>query len=155
VRALLTSLSATVAACAGLLVTATPAPAESGPSPAAYCDSHFFEYVTTGNRVVEAYWVPMRYVDAQGQAQLVGFPIESRQGCISTLARGLTAGAIDAARFSLPAASSQCQYLEETFGVTYPLVLYGQYEARNRIHCAHILQDLLAVMPPPAHGPPL
>ena len=118
--------------------------------------AHFFEHLTTGNRIVEAYWVPMRYIDSQGNAQPVGFPIESRQGCISTLARGLTGGAVDAARFSLPAASSQCHYLEETFGITYPpLLLYGQYEARNRTQCAHILQDLLAVMPPPTHGPPL
>jgi hypothetical protein len=152
-RALLTSLSASLAIWAGLLMAAPPAASAS--SPAAYCDEHFFEYVTTGNRIVEAYWVPMRYLDAQGQPQLVGFPIESRQGCISTLARGLSDGAVDAARFSLPAASSQCEYLEETFGITYPLVLYGQYTARNRTQCAHILQELLAVMPPPTNGPPL
>ena len=154
-RALLASLGTSLAMCAGLLMTAPPALSASASSPAAYCDDHFFEYVTTGNRVIEAYWVPMRYIDAQGQAQLVGFPIESRQGCISTLARGLSDGAVDAARFSLPAASSQCEYLEETFGITYPFVLYGQYEARNRTQCAHLLQDLLAVMPPPTNGPPL
>jgi hypothetical protein len=157
VRGRLTRAVLAVAAvvAGGVLGTAAPASAGPGLNPTAYCDSHYFEYLTTGNRVVEAYWVPMQYIDEGGQPQLVGFPIESREGCISTLARGLRNGAVDSGRFSLPATRAQCQYLEETFGITYPFVFYGQFEARNRTECGQILQDLLAVLPPPANGPPL
>ena len=149
------ALGIIVIALAGLFGASAPATAGPGLNPAAYCDEHFFTAETTGNRVLEAYWVPMRYLDEDGQERLIGFPIESRQGCISTLARGLRNGAVESGRFSLPATTAQCQYLEETFGVTYPFVLYGQFEARNRTECGQILQDLLAVLPPPTHGPPL
>ena len=69
-------LVSAMVAGAGLLLAAPPVVAASDSSPASYCDGHFFAHVTTGNRVVEAYWVPMRYVDGQGNPQLVGFPIE-------------------------------------------------------------------------------
>lgn len=123
-------------------------------SPARYCDSHFFEWTTFDGRVIEAYWVPMRSTATTGDA-VIGFSIESRAGCISTVAAGLRGGVVTSDAFSIPATTAQCAYLEESFGLTYPTVLYGRFEVRNRADCGQVLRRLLAVLPPPVNGPPL
>jgi hypothetical protein len=86
---------------------------------------------------------------------VVDFPVQSLTGCVTTVAPGLVDGAVPQAQFSLLAAWSQCTYLEEQFGITYPYVFYGQFEARNRLGCARILKQLVATQPPPSGGPPV
>ncbi len=136
-------------------VPATPAHAGGAEAnPARFCDEHFFEWTTFDGRVIEAYWVPMRST-ATSEATTIGFSIESRAGCISTVAAGLRNGVVASDAFSLPATKAQCAYLEETFGLTYPTLLYGRFEVRNRTQCGHVLRELLAILPPPEHGPPL
>lgn len=123
-------------------------------NPARFCDSHYFEWTSFDGRVLEAYWVPMRSTATTG-AQVIGFSIESRAGCISTVASGLRNGVVASDAFTIPATMAQCRYLEEALGLRYPALLYGRLEVRNRAQCGQVLRDLLAVLPPPTNGPPL
>lgn len=143
-----------VAVLCTALLGAAPAHAGAEVNPARFCDSHFFEWTTFDGRVIEAYWVPMRSTATSG-AQVIGFSIESRAGCISTVAAGLRDGVVASDAFSLPATMAQCAYLEQVFGLTYPALLYGRFEVRNRTECGQVLRELLAVLPPPTNGPPL
>lgn len=143
-----------VFSCTALLGAAPAHAAGAEVNPARFCDSHFFEWTTFDGRVIEAYWVPMRSTATSG-AQVIGFSIESRAGCISTVAAGLRDGVVASDAFSLPATMAQCAYLEQAFGLTYPALLYGRFEVRNRTECGQVLRELLAVLPPPTNGPPL
>lgn len=140
-------------AAVALLGTGPPAAASAGPgvNPARYCDESFFEWTTFDGRVIEAYWVPMR----SATGVLLGFSIEAREGCISTVAGGMRDGVVSSSRFTVPATRAQCAYLEEEFGLTYPTRLYGKFDVRNRTECGLVLRELLAILPPPTNGPPL
>jgi hypothetical protein len=149
-------VSATAAAVLMLLATALPATAAPGGpiTPKAFCDSVYDTRVdvfgpTTG------YWVPIYYVfdEFQGVDDL---PILSREGCITTVARGLKSlrenGYVPATSLSMPAALSQCKMLEELF-LEYPYAFYGEFVAHNRAHCAKILLGLHTDrLRPPAYG---
>lgn len=140
-----------------VLPVALPASAQAAGAqvnPARYCATHFFEWTTFDGRVIEAYWVPMRSTATAG-SPVIGFSIESWAGCVSTVAAGLRDGVVASDSFTIPATMAQCAYLEESLGLTYPALLYGRFEVRNRAECGQVLQDLLAVLPPPANGPPL
>ena len=105
---------------AGVLFGTAPAQAGgTGGDPARFCDDHFFEWTTFDGRVIEASWVPMGSLATSGSTT-IGFSIESRGGCISTVAAGLRDGVVASDAFSLPATTAQCAYLEETFGLSIP-----------------------------------
>jgi hypothetical protein len=149
------NLLVTVMACVMALLLADSARAAGvAVNPARYCDTHFFEWETFDGRRIEAYWVPMRSTASSGSST-IGFSIESRAGCISTVAAGLRDGVVASDRFTIPATMAQCAYLEEAFGLTYPAVLYQRFHVRNRAECGQVLRDLLAVLAPPKDGPPL
>ena len=63
-------------------------------------------------------------------------------------------GFVPGNEISLPAARAQCEYLEQVRGLRYPTTMYGT-QVHNRTGCAHVLVDALAVLPPPASGPPV
>jgi hypothetical protein len=145
------------AAAAGMLfATALPATAAPGKqvTPQAFCDSVY----GTGDGPfgpISAYWVPIYYVfeDFQGVDDL---PILSREGCITTVARGLQSlrehGYVPATSLSMPAGLSQCEWLESMF-LEYPYAFYGEFVAHNRAHCAKILLDLHTDrLRPPTYG---
>jgi hypothetical protein len=149
------SVLAAAAAAVMLLATALPATAAPGGpiTPQSFCDSVYDtrEDVfgpTTG------YWVPIYYVfaDFEGVDDL---PILSREGCVTTVARGLTSlrqhGYVAATALSMPAALSQCEMLESF--IEYPYAFYGEFVAHNRAHCAKILLGLHTDrLRPPAYG---
>jgi hypothetical protein len=147
------SLFTAVAAVAAVLAPAAPAAAGGGPgvNPAAYCDANHYTFLTWDLRERDAYWIPL--VSA-GQQGLYRFPIESFEGCVSTVAAGMHDGFVPSADISLPAARAQCAYLEAELGLTYPAVMRGT-TVRNRTGCAQYLQVALTQMPPPADGPPV
>lgn len=138
-------------AAASLVALAVPAAAGPGVNPAAYCDEHHFTFVTWDGRERDAWWIPLEAAGRQGQYR---FPIESASGCVSTVASGMRDGWVAGAAVSVPAARAQCEYLETELGLSYPTVMFGT-PVHNRSGCAHLLLDALAVLPPPASGPPL
>ncbi|MFA9446616.1 hypothetical protein [Egicoccus sp. AB-alg6-2] len=139
-----------------LFVTALPAAAAPNRpvTPQSFCDGAY----DTRDDVfgsTTAYWVPIYYVfdDFQGVDDL---PILSREGCITTVARGLQSlrqhGYVPANSLSMPAALSQCEMLESLF-LEYPYAFYGEFVANNRAQCAKILLDLHTNrIRPPAYG---
>jgi hypothetical protein len=145
------------ATAAAVMLFATALPATAAPdrpiTPQSFCDSVYDtrEDVfgpTTG------YWVPIYYMfdEFQGVDDL---PILSREGCITTVARGLQSlrqhGYVPATALSMSAALSQCEMLENF--IEYPYAFYGEFVAHNRAHCAKILLDLHTNrIRPPAYG---
>jgi hypothetical protein len=140
------------------MLFAAALPAVAAPNrpitPQSFCDSAF----DTRDDVfgpTSAYWVPIYYVfeDFQGVDEL---PIVSREGCITTVARGLQSlrqhGYVPATALSMPAALSQCEMLEDAF-LEYPYAFYGEFVANNRAQCAKILLDLHTDrIRPPVYG---
>jgi hypothetical protein len=139
------------AALVALAAPAAAAPGGPGVNPAAYCEQHHYTFTTWDGRVRDAWWIPL---EASGEQGLYRFPIESAAGCVSTVAAGMSDGFVPGSEISLPAARAQCGYLEQVRGLRYPTTMYG-IAVHNRTGCAHVLVDALAVLPPPASGPPV
>jgi hypothetical protein len=144
-------LLAVTAAATSLVGLAGPAAAGPGVNPAAYCEDHHFTFVTWDGRERDAWWIPLEAAGTKGQYR---FPVESAAGCISTVASGMRDGWVAGASVSMPAARAQCEYLESELGLKYPTVML-RTPVHNRSGCAHVLLGALAVIPPPASGPPL
>jgi hypothetical protein len=146
----------------GVLFAGSPASAGGHKpiTPRQFC-LDVYETRTEDSETLTAHWVPIRY-EIENMTMVIDLPILSLQGCISTVARGLqhlrAHGWVPADRLSMPAALSQCAYLEE-LGITYPYAFYGTYVAHNRAQCAQILVGLhtgrLTPMLPPEQGPPV
>ncbi len=147
--------AAALALAGGAVPLLTAAPAAAAPqatSPAQYCHEQHATWTTWDGRTREAYWVPLQSTAGQ-QGQYL-FPIESFPGCVSTVSAGLLDGWVRSDRISLPAARAQCAYLEQELGLSYPTLMRGT-PVHNRTACARYLQGALAVLPPPADGPPV
>lgn len=144
--------AATALALGGLTVVAAPSSAGGpGVNPADYCRANHVTAESWDGRVLDAYWVPLRSQGEVGQAR---FPLLSLAGCISSVAVGMDGGWVDSTSISVPAAREQCAWLEQRPGFGYPTRMFGT-EVHNRTGCAHALLGALAVMPPPAGGPPV
>jgi len=141
-----------VLAATAVLTAVTPAVAgDPGVQPAAYCAEHHYTWTSWDGRTLDAWWIPL---EAAGQQGRYRFPILSAAGCVSTVAAGMEDGFVPASAISLPAARAQCSWLEQVRGLSYPTVMHGT-TVHNRTACAQVLLEALAVMPPPAGGPPV
>ena len=143
-------------AVAALLLPASPASAEKGTSPAAYCREAFgpLEDPMSG-LTVNVYVVPVEF-SFGGETAVEDFALHSFQACVSTVASGLRNGVVPASKISKPAYLARCQNLEDMGAIEYPYSFYGLYPAENRADCARILQGVhsgtLALPGPPPVG---